>query len=140
MSPEGLNPGDKIIELSAMCRTCAIVSGLVMGSYYAWVGTYKWTYSTAGFFAGGLSGYFVGSVVGAVLFPASTGNVMVAKAGVESLSSTLKGCLVASILTALIVGIIAAIITHIPIGRGLLIPTGISFLIGVVWACLTSLS
>ena len=136
---EGLNPGDKVIALAAAATTAAIVAGAVTGAVAAWLTKHKAVASIAGLIGGAAIGWCIGSIVGRLLFPASSGNTMIAKWGPASLPLTLKGNIVASLTTSLAICGLMVIIGKADI-KAIAAPcVGSSVVLGVILALLASL-
>lgn len=136
---EGLNSGDKVIALAAAATTAAIVAGAVTGVIAAWVAKHKALASIAGLVGGAAIGWCIGSLVGRLLFPASSGNMIIAKWGPGSLPFTLKGNIVASLATSLVVCGLMVIVgkTEFKAIAGPCL--GSSVLLGLILALLASL-
>ncbi len=136
---EGLNPGDKTIALAAAATTAAIVAGAVTGAVAAWLTKHKALASIVGLVGGVAIGWCIGTLAGRLLFPASSGNTMIAKWGPASLPLTLKGNVVASLATSLVICGLMIIIGKTEF-RAIAGPcVGSSVLIGVIFALLASL-
>jgi hypothetical protein len=136
---EGLNPGDKVIALAAAATTAAVVAGAVTGTVAAWLTKHKALTSIAGLIGGVAIGWCIGELVGRLLFPASSGNKMIAKWGSAALPLTLKGNIVASLVTSLVICGLMVIIgkTEFKAIAGPCI--GSSVVLGVIFALLASL-
>lgn len=136
---EGLNPGDKVIALAAAATTAAIVAGAVTGAVAAWLTKHKALASIAGLIGGIAVGWCIGTLVGRLLFPASSGNTMIAKWGPASLPLTLKGNIVASLATSLVICGLTVIIGKTEF-KAIASPCiGSSVVLGVIMALLASL-
>ncbi|MFC1453405.1 hypothetical protein ACFLSJ_08695, partial [Verrucomicrobiota bacterium] len=137
--PEGLNPGDKVIALAAAATTAAVIAGAVTAAIGVWIAKHRALLSAAGFVGGGVLGILVGVIVGKVLFPATGGNVMIAKWGPSSLPLTLKGNVIACLLVSLLVCGVIVLITKSDF-KAIAGPCiGTSVVIGTILALLASL-
>lgn len=137
MNPE-LKPGDTVVALSELCRTCAIICGVFAGPICVWIAAHKFLYAFVGLLFGGLIGFLIGHVLGPLLFPSSPGNVFVVKAGSGALILALKACLTSGILTALTIGVFSSIFLHGPWTQTLMTGLGVAIVLGFISACLAS--
>ena len=136
---EGLSPGDKVIALAAAAKTAAIVAGAVTGAVAVWLMKHKAVASIAGLIGGAAIGWCIGTLAGRLLFPASSGNTMIAKWGPASLPLTLKGNIIASLATSLVICGLMVILGKAEF-KNLAGPCiGSSVVIGVIFALLASL-
>ena len=135
---DGLTPGDKVIALAAAARAAALVGGAVAGALAGWITKHKVTISGTAFIAGAIIGWITGTIVGQLIFPATEG-VIIAKWGPSSLPLVLKGNIIASFVSALIVCLLAVLIIKANI-KAIAGPSiGVSVVIGVILAILASL-
>ncbi|MBM3243880.1 MAG: hypothetical protein FJZ12_03500, partial [Candidatus Omnitrophica bacterium] len=109
--PGGLTSEDKIIVLASCATTAGLISGAVSGGIGGWITKHKLSVSLSGVLAGAFLGWLAGSIVGNILFPSVDGNVMIAKWGLDSLLLTLKGNIITSIVTAILISIPLTFIT-----------------------------
>lgn len=136
---DGLNPGDKVIALAAAARAAALVGGAVASALAGWITTHKMTITGIALAVGAIIGWIIGTIVGRLLFPASDGNVMIAKWGPSSLPLTLKGNIIASFVSALVVCLLAGLILKADIKAIATLSIGVPVVIGVILAMLASL-
>ena len=135
----GLNPGDKVIALAAAATTAAIVAGAVSGAVAAWLAKHRALASVGGLLGGMVIGWCVGALMGRLLFPASSGNTMIAKWGPASLPLTIKGNIVASLAASLVICGLMVIIGKVEF-KAIAGPcVGASVVLGLVLALLASL-
>ena len=137
--PEGLNPGDKVIALAAAATTAAIVAGAATGAIGLWIAKHKIAASFVGLLGGAVIGCFIGMIVGKLIFPASSGNTMIAKWGPCSLPMTLKGDIIASVITAIMVCGLVSLVTKAEFSSIAGPCIGSSVALGVILALLASL-
>ena len=136
---EGLNPGDKVIVLAAAATTAAIVAGAATGAIAAWIAKHKVAVSAATLLGGVLVGGIIGSIIGKLLFPALDGNVMIAKWGPHSLPLTLKGNIIASLVTSAVVCGLMTLTVKVEFKAIATLCIGTSVILGVILALLASL-
>ena len=137
--PEGLNPGDKVVALAAAARTAALLAGMVAGGISGWIAKHNLLITSAFIFGGAITGWIVGTIVGKILFPAQSGKVMIVKAGPGSIHMTLKGSVIASFITGLIICALGILFVKADV-KSIAIPTlCISVAIGIVLALAVSL-
>jgi hypothetical protein len=137
--PDGLNPGDKVVALAYAARSAALVGSAVASALAGWITTHKITIAGTALVAGAIVGWITGTIVGRFIFPASDGNVMIAKWGPSSLPLTLKGNIIATLVSALVVCLFAVLILKADIKTIAAPSIGASVVIGVVLALLASL-
>jgi len=138
--PSPINPGERVVVLAYAARTAAIMSGMAAGLVSTWIVRHKPALLLFGLVGGAIIGWVVGMLIGGLLFPSSAGNMTVARVGPSSLPLTLKGNLVASLISGSAACIPIAILTKTDL-RALVLPAiGVSILIGIVSALLASLA
>ena len=113
---EGLNLGDKVIALASASITAGVIAGAVTGGIAGWIVKHKIVVSVSGFFGGAILGWFIGMMVGKVLFPAQNGNVIIVKWGVNSIPLTLMGNIIASLVTAIVICGLMTLIAKVDTG------------------------
>jgi hypothetical protein len=135
---EKLNPGDKVIALASAACTAAVLAGIVAGCVLGWITKHNLIITGAFVISGAIIGLAVGTVVGKVLFPAQAGQVMVMKTGRGSIHANLKGNVIASTATGIIICSLAILIFKAAMIIALL-SLGISVALGVAFALAGSL-
>jgi hypothetical protein len=136
---DGLTPGDRVIALAAAARSAALVGGAVASALAGWITKHKLTVLGVAFIAGALIGWIIGTMVGQLIFPAEKGKVMIAKRDPSSLPLILKGNIIASFISALVICLLAILIIKADI-KAIAGPSiSVSVIIGVVLAILASL-
>ena len=140
MPPQGLNPGDRVVELAALATSAAVVTGAVSSAWILWLIKKSWLASAEALIAGAVVGFLVGQLVGRVLYRTG-GNSTVVKVGSASLSSAIPAGLAGGVVTALAVAILAVLIfsakSQAPSLFGVAI--GCGMVLGILFACLSSL-
>jgi hypothetical protein len=142
MPLQSLNPGDRVVELAALVQSAAIVSGSVAGAWVFWLITRSWMVSVGGFFAGAVLGYGIAQVIVRLFYRTAEGNVAVVKVGSASLSSVIPAGLAGGISTAVLVALVSLLVfsaTNQAVSL-LGISVGCGVVIGIVFACLSSLT
>jgi hypothetical protein len=135
----GLKPGDTVIALASAAMTAAIVSGAVSGGIAGWILKHKTLVSISTLLVGAVVGWMIGAIVGKIMFPSSSGNIMVAKWGPGSLPLTLKGNIVAGVITALTICTLMALLAKVPFIKIALPSVGVSLILSIVLALMASL-
>jgi FtsH-binding integral membrane protein len=110
MQPQGLNPGDRVVELAALASSAAIVTGAVAGALVAWLIKKSWLVSLGAFFAGAALGFVVAQVVVRVLYRSADGHTAVVKVGSASLTSTIPAGLAGGVTMAVLVAGLALLL------------------------------
>ena len=140
MTPQGLNPGDRVVELAALATSAAVATGAVASAWVLWLIKKSWLISAGALIAGGVVGFLVGQLVGRVLYHTG-GNTTVVKVGSASLSSTIPAGLAGGVVTALAVSVLAVLIfgarSQAASLFGVAIRCGV--VLGILFACLGSL-
>lgn len=141
MPPQGLNPGDRVVELAALLRSAAVATGALAGAWLLWVLKKSWVASLGALAGGAALGFVVGHVLARILYRTAEGNTTIVKVGSASLPSTLPAGLAGGAATAAIVGLLALLIfgaknQALPLFG---IALGCGVVLGVLFACLGSL-
>jgi len=139
MNETGLQSGDRVIELAASVRTASLVAGIAAGAITGWLLQHEIVLSAITALGGGVVGYITGMLIGRIVFPATSDNIVVAKAGVASLPLTLKGGIPGAIIASVLVSVLASLIMKNPIMAGLWPSLAGGIVIGIVFPCLSSL-
>lgn len=140
MPQQGINPGDRVVELAALTISAAVATGAVASAWILWLIKKSWLISAGALVAGGVFGFFVGQLVGRVLYRTG-GNTTVVKVGSASLPSTIPAGLAGGVVTAIAVGVLLLIVfsakSQVPSLFGVAIGCGV--VLGILFACLGSL-
>ena len=139
MNETGLQSGDRVIELASAVRTASLFAGIFAGAITGWLSQPKIVMSTMTAIGGGLFGYIVGMLIGRIIFPATSGNAMVAKVGLSSLLLTLKGGLPGAIVASVLASLIVSLILKNPIMTAIWPSLAAGIIVGIVFPCLSSL-
>jgi hypothetical protein len=142
MPPQGLNPGDRVVELAALAVSAAVATGAVAGAWMVWLLKKSWVASAGSFIAGAVVGFAAGQLVGRILYRTAEGNTSVVKVGSASLSATIPAGLAGGITTAIAVGLLALLIFSARSQALSLfgVAIGCGVVLGVLFACLGSLT
>lgn len=140
MPPQGLNPGDRVVELAGLATSAAVATGAVASAWILWLIKKNWLISAGAPVAGGVFGFFVGQLVGRVLYH-SGGKTTVIKVGSASLTSTIPAGLAGGVVTAIAVGVLALLIfsAKSQASSVLGVAIGCGVVLGILFACLGSL-
>jgi hypothetical protein len=88
VAPQGLNPGDRVVELASLAISAAVATGAVASAWILWLIKKSWVISAGALIAGGVIGFLVGQLVGRVFYRTG-GNTTVVKVGSAALPSTI---------------------------------------------------
>ena len=140
MPPQGLNPGDRVVELAGLAVSAAVITGAVAAAWILWLIRKSWVASAGALIGGAVVGFIVGQLVARVLYRTG-GNTTVVKVGSASLSSTLPAGLAGGIATAVVIGVLALLIFS---ARSQAMPVfgiaiGCGVVLGIFFACMGSL-
>jgi len=140
MPPQGLNPGDRVIELAGVAISAAVATGAVAGAWILWFIKKSWLVSAGSLIAGAVVGFFAGQLVARVLYRAG-GNTKVVKVGSASLSSTITAGLTGAIVTGVVIALLAMLIFSATSQASSLfgVAIGCGVVFGILFACLGSL-
>src|SRR6266850_5767501 len=109
MTPQGLNPGDKVVELAGLAVSAAVATGAIASAWILRLIKKNWLISAGALIAGGVVGFLAGQLVGRVLYH-HNGNTVVVKVGSAGLVSTIRAGLAGGVVTALAIGLLAILI------------------------------
>ena len=142
MPPQGLNPGDRVVELAALTVSAAVATGAVAGAWIVWLIKKSWLASAGSLIAGAIVGFAAGQLVARLLDRTAAGNTSIVKVGSASLSATITAGLAGGITTAMAVGLLALLIFSAR-NQALslrVVAIGCGVVFGVLFACLGSLT
>jgi hypothetical protein len=141
MPLQGLNPGDRVVELGALAISAAVGTGAVASAWIVWLIKKSWLASAGSLVAGAVVGIVVGQLVARILYRTG-GNTTVVKVGSASLPSTIPGGLAGGVATAVTVGLLVLLIFGARSQTLSLfgVAIGCGVVLGVLFACLGSLT
>jgi hypothetical protein len=141
MPPQGLNPGDTVVELGGLAISTAVATGAVAGAWILWLIQKSWLASAGSLVAGAVVGLVAGQLVARILYRTG-GYTTVVKVGSASLSSTIPAGLAGGIATAVALGLLALLIFSARSQALSLfgVAIGCGVVLGVLFACLNSLT
>jgi hypothetical protein len=142
MPPQGLNPGDRVVELAALVVSAAVGTGAVAGALVVWLIKKSWLASGGAFVTGAVLGFAAGKLVALLLYRTADGNTTVVKVGSASLSATIPAGLAGGIATAVAVGLLALLLFSARNQSLSLfgVAIGCGVVLGILFACLGSLT
>ncbi len=140
MPPQGLNPGDRVVELAALTISTAVATGAVASAWVLWLIKKSRVISAGALIAGGVIGFLVGQLVGRVLYR-TVGGTTVVNAGSGSLPSTIPAGLAGGVVSAIAVCVLALLIfgARSQASSVLGVAIGWGVVLGIFFACLGSL-
>lgn len=139
MPDQGLQSGERVVEIAAVVHTASIVSGAIASTATTWLVSGSWRSSLVALVLGAFIGFVVSQ------FPSrlysSGGQTAVAKVGSSSLSATVPAGLLGGVSVTLVVGIAVLWCFSAWSQAVLLLGTslGCGLVVGVVLAILASL-
>ncbi len=138
--PQGLSPGDRVVDLAALVRSAALGTSAVSAAWVAWLVRGGWLTSLAALLIGAALGYLVAEIVSCVRYRRGA-NTTVVKVGIDSLVSTIPAGLAGGIPTAIVVAFVALLLfgadNHAALLFGVSLASGVA--LGVIFACGSSL-
>jgi hypothetical protein len=141
MKSEPLKPGDVVIELAGLTRTCGMVAGGIASSASAWMAQHSVLYAAIALIVGGILGYFISIPIGKWLFFSPKGKIIVAKKGKQSLPKTLRASLPSSLASAFAGSVAVGILTKATnLGMILIVAMIVGIVMGTILAFLSSLA
>jgi hypothetical protein len=142
MPPQGLNPGDRVVELAALAVTAAVATGMVAGPWTIWLIKKNWLASVGALVASAVIGFAMGQLLAQLLYRTPGGNTTVIKVGSASLSATISAGLSGGIATAVAIALLTTLffgakdqamsLFEVSIGCGVVL--------GALFACMASLT
>jgi len=134
-----LKPGDRVVELGGLAVSAAVATGAVAGAWVVWLIKKSWLASAGSCIAGAVVGFVVGGLVARTQYRHGE-NRTVAKVGTASLSATIPAGLGGGVATAIAVGLLASLVFSAS-GQALFgVAIGCGIVLGVLFACLSSLT
>jgi len=134
-----LKPGDRVVELGGLAVTAAVATGAVAGAWVVWLIKKSWLASAGSFIAGAVIGFVAGELVARIRYRTGE-NRTVAKVGTASLSATIPAGLVGGVVTGIAVGLLASLIFSARDQALFEVAIGCGIVLGVLFACLSSLT
>lgn len=140
MTPQGLNPGDRVVELAGLVTSAAIATGAVASAWILWLIKKSWLISTGGLVAGGIVGFLIGQLIGRVLYR-SGANTVVVRVGRASLLATIRAGITGGTVTAIAIGLLTILIFSAKSQASSVfeVAIGCGVVFGILFACLGSL-
>jgi hypothetical protein len=105
---QNLVSGDRVVDLAAALQAAAVVAGATSCAAALWIIKQNVPWSIAGFVVGGITGFGIGLALGLLIFPASSGQVIIVKLGPGALAATLRGTLLGAVISGLVAAAIPA--------------------------------
>jgi hypothetical protein len=141
MSPQELQPGDRVVELAAVAVSAAVFTGALFGAYLGWLVKKAWLVSVEALVTGLVSGWMVGEAIAQLVYLPAGGNTTLVKAGAASLSATIPAGLAGGVAAGIVTGLLGvwalgARKQSIPL---LGFALGCGVILGTLIACLGSL-
>ncbi len=126
-----LNPGDKVVDLAGLLRSCAMVTGALTLPLALWILEQSIVWILAAVVAGGVVGILLGAVLGRAFFPAREGHVFVVKLGPGALPLALKAALNGGVCAGVLIGLSAPLV--LSAGTKVTPLVGLGTAIGLLW-------
>jgi hypothetical protein len=141
MPPEGLNPGERVVELAGLLHSAAIATGALTGAWLLWLIKKNWLASLGALLSGAALGFVVAHVLARLLYRTAEGNTTVVKVGTASLVSTIPAGLLGGVATAVAIALVVVLIFSAWNQAVPLFSTALccGAVLGVLFACLGSL-
>lgn len=140
MPPQGLTPGDRVVDLAGLVRSAALGTGAVSAACVTWLAGKGWLTSLAALLIGAALGYLVAEVISRARYRRG-GNTTVVKVGGGSLVSTVSAGLAGGIATAIVVACVALLLfgvnNHAALWFGIALASGVT--LGAIFALGSSL-
>src|SRR5215471_9480392 len=110
MRPEGLNPGDRVVELAGLLHSAAIATGAVAGAWLLWLIKKSWFVSLGALVGGAALGFLVAHVLSRLLYRTGEGHTTVVKVGAAALPSTIPAGLAGGVTTGVAVAVVLVLL------------------------------
>lgn len=140
MAANPLQPGERVVELAGLAQSAAIFAGAVVGAITTWFSKRAWTASLAAFVVGGVAGFAVGFVVARIFYRNSGGMTTVVRVGSAALPSAFGASLTGAIFSALVIAGLSILLVSAQAQSAFTWALVCGALIGVMFACLASLT
>ena len=140
MPSQGLNPGDRVVELAALVQSAAFITGGVATAWVMWLIKHSLLVSGGGFVAGVALGFVVAQLVARILYRGADRQTVVVKAGVGALRAAIPAGLSGGLSTAVLVVLLVLVIFGPKDQAASLIAVslGCGAVLGVIMACLAA--
>lgn len=110
MSNATLNPGDKVVDLAGLVRSCAMVTGALTLPIALWILDQDIVWIVSSVVVGGALGFLLGALLGLVFFPVREGHVFVVKLGPGALPLAMKAGLNGGVCAGILMGLLSPLI------------------------------
>jgi hypothetical protein len=142
MPTQGLNPGDRVVDLAALVVSVAVATGAVTGAWLVWLIKRGWLAAAAAFVVGAVIGFVLGSAIAHVSYRTGDRATTVVKVGSASLASTIRAGLLGGLGTSIGIALVAlwAFRTTSPGGTLFRVAIGCGVGLGLLFACVASLA
>jgi hypothetical protein len=114
MANSGFSPGDKVVDLAALLRSSALLTGAVTAAISLWLLVESPLWIVVALVAGGAGGYAAGIVIGREFYRPLEGHVMVVKLGPGALWPALQAGLIGGIVS----GALAVVVPFLILADG----------------------
>jgi hypothetical protein len=104
---DGLQPGDRVLDLRAVCRSGGIFVGLITAPVAAGVSGWWWGWCILVALGAAVASFVVGGIVGRLVFPAPHGQAVVTRVGPAALGIALRASLAGGLLVAVMCAVLA---------------------------------
>jgi hypothetical protein len=139
MPENPFHPGERVVELAGVVQSVAIFTGAVTGAATAWLAKRSWLVSGTSLLIGAVLGFAVGLLAARIFYHSAEGMTTVVRVGSGSLPSTIRAGLAGALPTALIVASAAVFVLSAPAQSAFTTSLLCGAIIGVTFACLSSL-
>ena len=141
MALQNLNPGERVVELAAVVRSAALVTGAVSAAWLTISGKRGWLPASGALLVGATIGFFIAQLISRLLYQTADGQTTVVRAGGGALPATISAGLLGAISTSVVVAMLALVLfwRDINIVSVFAICLGCGAVLGVLFACLASL-
>ena len=139
MDETELQRGDRVIVLAVVVRNASLFAGVAAGGLAGWLSQHKAGISAVAALGGGVVGFIIGMIMSRIIFPATSGNVVIAKVGMSSLALTLKGGITCAVIVSVLVSVLVSFLLENPITMGLWPSFAAGIIAGFLFLCFSSL-
>ena len=133
-----LQPGDRVVDLSALTQSASLFGGAVAGAVSVWLAKRSVAWSFSALIAGAVFGIFIGNLLGRTYLSAG-GHRTVLRVGVEALPSAAPAGLLGGIVSALVMSTIAVFVLKAPAQSTFITAVITGAIVGLIVACLAAL-
>ena len=141
MALQNINPGDRIVELAAVVRSAALVTGAVSAAWLTWLGKKSLLPASGALLAGAAIGFFLAQLISRLLYQTADGHTTIVRVGGSALPSTIPAGVLGGVSASVVIATLALVLFRSDINMVSVFAVCLvcGAVAGVLFACLASL-